>query len=263
MTAASTALRLAERPPGFLSRLNPLAPIAAVVPAWIGLLVTRDAAVPLVLLIGAVVLLLVGARLRAGAVVALLVGMPAGVLVMAIGFGVWAAPDRIADPTVLVAVGSYRFTVGALLIGLTTALRLAAVVTLALVGGLTTTGPDLARALTAQLRVPYRFAYTAVAAYRFVSRFAAELASLRRAMRVRGVAPGSGPVAAARRAGAMVVPLLASSIRHADRVALTMESRAFGAHPRRTERTPPQWRVRDTVFVVALWAGTATALILL
>jgi energy-coupling factor transport system permease protein len=39
-----------------------------------------------------------------------------------------------------------------------------------------------------------------------------------------------------------------------------MESRAFGAHPRRTERTPPRWRVRDTAFVIAVWAGTAAVL---
>lgn len=263
MTATTAAdLRLAERPPGFLARLNPLAKVAAVVPAWIGLLVTRDALVPLVLLIAAVVLLLTGARLSARGLVLLLLGMPLGVLVTALGFGLWAEPGSAADPTVLFAVGSYEFTLGALLVGLATALRIGAILALALVGGLTTSGPDLARALTAQLRVPYRFAYTAVAAYRFVPLFASELAAIRRAMRVRGVAAGRGPVAALRRASAMVVPLLASSIRHADRVALTMESRAFGAHPRRTERTPPRWRVRDTVFVVALWLVTAAVLVL-
>jgi len=262
MTATASAPRLAERPPGFLARLNPLAKVAAVVPAWIGLLVTRDAVVPLVLLLAAVVLLLVGARLSPRALVLLLLGLPAGVLLTAIGFGLWAEPGRSADATVLVAVGSYEFTVGALVVGLTTALRIAAILALALVGGLTTSGPDLARALTAQLHIPYRFAYTAVAAYRFVPLFASELAAIHRAMRVRGVAPGRGPVAAVRRASAMVVPLLASSIRHADRVALTMESRAFGAHPRRTERIPPQWRARDTVFVVALWALTAAVLVL-
>jgi hypothetical protein len=32
------------------------------------------------------------------------------------------------------------------------------------------------------------------------------------------------------------VPLLAGAIRHAERVALAMDARAFGAHPDRTER---------------------------
>jgi energy-coupling factor transporter transmembrane protein EcfT len=79
---------------------------------------------------------------------------------------------------------------------------------------------------------------------------------------VRGVAPGRGPIAALHRAFAAVVPLLASSIRHADRMALAMESRAFGAHPTRTERTPSRWRVRDTVFTLAGWAATAAVYVL-
>lgn len=255
-------LRLAEHAPGLLYHLNPLAKVAAVIPAWIALLATRDMVVSLVFLIAAVVLMLVGARLGAGAVALLLLGVPAGVIMMSIGFGIWADPAQASNPMVLLAVGSYRFTTGALLAGLTTALRLGAVLALALVGGLTTSGPDLARALSAQMRIPYRFAYTAIAAYRFVPRFASELTSIRRAMRVRGVAPGRGPIAVMRRATATVVPLLATGIRHADRVALTMEARAFGAHPRRTERNPPRWRARDTVFVVVLWASTAAVLIL-
>jgi energy-coupling factor transporter transmembrane protein EcfT len=67
---------------------------------------------------------------------------------------------------------------------------------------------------------------------------------------VRGIGRLSRPFAA-------VIPLLASSIRHADRMALAMESRAFGAHPTRTERHPSRWRARDTVFTLVLWLLTA------
>lgn len=256
------ALRLAAPPPGFLSRLNPLAKIAAVVPAWIALLVTRDAMVSLLLLLLAVLLLLAGGRLRRRALVLLLVGVPAAVLLMTLGFALWADPGRVAGTGVVVSAGPLLLTTGALLIGLTTSLRLAALLTLGLIGGLTTSGPELARALTAQLRIPYRFAYTAVAAYRFVPRSAAELTLIRQALRIRGVAPGRGPVAAGRRMLSGIVPLLASSIRHADRVALAMESRAFGAHPRRTERVPPRWRSADTMFTAAGWAVTAAVLVL-
>ena len=246
----------------FLHHLNPLAKVAAVVPAWLALLFTRDVVTPLVLLLLGMLLLLVGARLRPGVLAALLVGVPVVVLVMAISFGFWTDPSRVADRTVLFSIGAFDYTAGALAVGFATALRLTALVVLALVGGLTTTGPDLARALVAQLRIPYRIGYTAVAAYRFVPRFGAELTLIRQAQRVRGVAPGRGPVAAFRRAFAAVVPLLASSIRHADRMALAMESRAFGAHPTRTERTPSRWRVRDTVFTLAGWAVTAAVFVL-
>jgi energy-coupling factor transport system permease protein len=56
------------------------------------------------------------------------------------------------------------------------------------------------------------------------------------------------------------IPLLASGIRHAERVALAMDARAFGAHPTRTERVVSRWRVRDTVFVVLFLAASATIL---
>ena len=49
------------------------------------------------------------------------------------------------------------------------------------------------------------------------------------------------------------IPLLASAIRHAERVALAMDARAFGAHDTRTERVLSRWRARDTVFVAAFW----------
>ena len=256
------ALRLVAPAPSFLRRLNPLAKVAAVVPAWIALLVTREATAPLLLLLLAVLLLLAGGRLHGRALVLLLIGVPIGILVVSVGSALWVDPGRASGTAVVVSAGPLRLTAGALLIGLTTALRLAALLTLGLIGGLTTSGPELARALTAQLRIPYRFAYAAVAAYRFVPRAAAELTLIRQALRIRGGAPGRGPIAAVRRMLAGIVPLLASSIRHADRVALAMESRAFGAHPRRTERVPPRWRTADTVFTVAGWAATAAVLVL-
>jgi energy-coupling factor transporter transmembrane protein EcfT len=217
------------------------------------LLFTRDRFTPLAFIVLGIALILIGARLRAGIVVALLVVLPAIVLVMGVSFGFWVDASRVADQRILFSVGAFDYTAGALAVGFATSLRLASLVVLALIGGLTTTGPDLARSLVQQLRVPYRIAYTAIAAYRFIPRFGTELALIRQAHRVRGAARGRGPVAGARRAFATVVPLLASSIRHADRMALAMESRAFGAHPTRTERYPTPWRVRDTVFVLLFW----------
>ncbi len=59
------------------------------------------------------------------------------------------------------------------------------------------------------------------------------------------------------------MPLLAGAIRHAERVALAMDARAFGAHPDRTERHLLPWRRRDTVFTAVFWIASATALIAL
>lgn len=116
----------------------------------------------------------------------------------------------------------------------------------------------MVRSMVQQLRVPYRIGYTALAAFRFVPRFGHELEVIRSAHRVRGMAGGRGPGAALRRNLGYVVPLLAGAIRHAGRVALAMDARAFGAGPRRTERHVVPFRVRDVVFTVLFWTVTVS-----
>jgi len=172
--------------------------------------------------------------------------------ILTIAFGLWVDPSRIHDHRAVFTIGAFPFTRGALAVGLASALRLAALVVLALIGGLTTKGADMARALVQQLRLPYRISYTAIAAYRFIPRLRDELLLIRRAQRVRGTSGGWGVFAYVRRALAALIPLLASAIRHADRMALAMESRAFGAHASRTERRSMPWRRRDTVFVLVV-----------
>ncbi|MDR5698605.1 energy-coupling factor transporter transmembrane component T [Agromyces aerolatus] len=246
----------------FLNRLNPLATLAATLPVMIAVIFTRDLLVPAVLLVASLALILIGARLRARAAAALVLGTPLVVGLLALSFGAWVDPARVAAVSpeasvVLVELGDWRFTLGAFLVGLATALRVVAVVMLSLITGVSTTGPELVRAMVQNLRVPYRIGYTALAALRFVPRFGHELEVIRAAHRVRGVDHGRGPVAWFRRTVGLAIPLLASAIRHAERVALAMDARAFGAHPTRTERTISRWRTRDTVFVGLCWVAAA------
>ena len=86
---------------------------------------------------------------------------------------------------------------------------------------------------------------------------------IRQAHRVRGSHGGRGPFAAIARWWGYLVPLLAGAIRHAERVALSMDARAFGAHPDRSERHLVPWRRRDTVFVVVFWLVSGAILIAL
>ncbi|WP_394553261.1 energy-coupling factor transporter transmembrane component T family protein [Agromyces sp. MMS24-JH15] len=243
----------------FLHALNPLSKLLAPLPVMLALVFTRGIAIPVVIIALSMLLLLVGARLRARGILLLVVGVPASVLVLGVSFGLWTDPSRV-DPAaagaevVLLQAGDWEFTLAMYLVGVATALRIAALLLLSLIAGLTTTGPEFVRALVQNLRVPYRIGYTALAALRFVPRFGHELEVIRAAHRVRGTDHGRGPVAAVRRSVSLAIPLLASSIRHAERVALAMDARAFGAHRTRTERTISRWRVRDTVFVVLFWA---------
>ncbi len=246
----------------FLHRLNPLSKLFAPLPAMVLVILTRDVATPLALILLGMALLLVGAHLDGRLALLLFVALPLAVAFLSVSFGVWTDRDRVPSSPDVFSLGDYAFTSEMWLAGFSTALRLGAVVVLGLLAGATSTGAELVRALVQQLRVPYRIGYTALAAFRFVPRFGHELEVIRSAHRVRGMTGGRGPVAGARRYLGYVVPLLAGAIRHAERVALAMDARAFGAHPTRTERHIVPFRPRDWAFLVLFWAATAALFIL-
>ncbi|MDN8547900.1 energy-coupling factor transporter transmembrane component T [Microbacterium sp. NM3R9] len=255
----------APAPPSrrFLYRLNPLAKLAAPVPAMLALVFARDLTTPLVMLALAYAVLIVGARWTARSALLLLLALPAGAALLTAGMSLWVDAARVSGTPAVLQIGDWTLYAGALQIGAATGLRLGAIAALAFIAGLTTTGPDLVRASVQQLHVPYRVGYTALAAFRFVPRFRYELELIRQAHRVRGAHGGRGPFAAMARGSGYVVPLLAGAIRHAERVALAMDSRAFGAHPDRTERHLVPFRRRDVVFVVAFWLVSGAILIAL
>lgn len=246
-----------------LRTYNPLVTVLGPLPLMVVLLVTRDVLTPGAVAVATLLVLLAGTRPPARVVAALLLGTPLLVALLTVSFGVWTDPDAVDRGTLLAQVGPVGLWTGSLATGLATALRTAAVVLLALVGALAATGPDLVRSAVQHLRVPYRVGYAALAALRFVPRFGRELELVRGAHRVRGTAAGRGPVAAVRRRAGYAVPLLAGGIRHAERVALAMDARAFGAHATRTERHPVPLRARDGVLLVVAWAGAAVLLLVL
>lgn len=250
------AAAVTASPVRFLYRLNPLAKLLAPVPAMILLVFVRDAATPLAFLALTYAVLLVGVSFTRRLAAVLFLLLPLGALAIGFGFSLWTDPAHVDQSVVVWQIGSWTLYSGALAVGFATGLRIAAIVALALIVGLSTTGPDLVRAAVQQLRIPYRIGYTALAAFRFVPRFGHELEVIRQAHRVRGAHGGRGPFAAVARWGGYVVPLLAGAIRHAERVALAMDARAFGAHPDRTERHIAPFRARDIVFIALFVAAS-------
>jgi energy-coupling factor transport system permease protein len=240
----------------FLYALNPLAKLAGPIPAMIVLIFVRDAATPAAFLALSYLVLLAGVSFTRR-LAAVLLAIPVGVLVISVGFAIWTDASLVDGTALVWRIGEWRMYAGALEIGLATGLRLGAIVALSLIAGLSTSGPDFVRSTVQQLRVPYRIGYTALAAFRFVPRFGHELEVIRQAHRVRGAHGGRGPFAAIARWWGYLVPLLAGAIRHAERVALAMDARAFGAYPDRTERHLVPFRARDVVFTALFWAVSA------
>ena len=250
-------------PARFLHALNPLAKLAAPLPVMVALLFTRGVAIPLAFIALALVLLLVGARLSGRALAALLVGLPVGVLVLGVSFGVWVDPSRIDDDErrgirgARARSASWQFTLAAYLVGLATALRIAALLMLSLIAGLTTTGPELVRALVQNLRVPVPHRL-----------HGARRAAVRAAVRTRARGhPGRAPRARHRRRtrthrrGAPDDLVRDPAARERDPARGTRRAR----HGRPCLRRPPDAHrthrqplaTRDTLFVVLFWITAA------
>lgn len=236
----------------FLHRIHPLAKLFGTLIPMIGVFFVGGVWIPAGLAVLSIVLLLTGASLRWRSRLAILLGFPLLALVLSITLGIWIEPRLVADTPALFSIGNWTFYQGAWLQGLETASRIVAIVALAMLGGSTTSGGDFVRALVQQLRVPYRFGYAGLAALRFVPRFKLELSIIRQAHRARGIAFGRGPIGWVRRQLSSLVPLLAAALRHADRVALSMDARGFGFRATRTERQLLQVLPRDWVFFVTV-----------
>jgi energy-coupling factor transport system permease protein len=172
-------------------------------------------------------------------------------------YGLLARPEL--DPTVVARLGPLRLTAGGVAVGLATALRICALASLALLYAFTTDVMDLVRALVQQWHVSYRFGYGLLAAYRFVPMLETELWTVQAAHRVRGVTHGWGPLGRLRALRRYAIPLLASAIRRAERVALAMDARAFGAFSTRTYRRRLRLALGDYALMTSCWLFTALA----
>jgi energy-coupling factor transport system permease protein len=245
----------------YLQRLNPLTKVVATAPPLLLLAFTRDPYVPgafvLVTLLATGVLGRIPPR-RLVAVVAPMTLLLVGFLLV---YPLAAAGDVVADTHLLLQVGPLEVRQGGVLLGLSTGLRILSLISLTLLFALTTDGMDFIRALVQRWRVPYRIGYAAMAAFRFVPRFGHELQVIAAAHRVRGLSDRGGARARLQRAGRYTVPLLSGGIRHAERVALAMDARGFGAYPDRTYRRELHFHTRDVVFVVVSWTVTAAIVV--
>jgi len=216
----------------YLHRLNPLTKLALTVPVA-ALVVAHDEPVtPLI-----VTILTAVATWRLGRLPLTSIVNPLGLSLLA-GFGMfwtglvfYAGPGANAAPVI---PGPIRITEAGLVYALTMMSRLLAIVSASLLFVLTTNPVDFVIALIQQARLPVRVGYAVFAAYRFVPLVQEELDNIRAAHQLRGATIGRGVLAHVRQIVGYAIPLLAISVRRAERVALAMDSRGFGARPDRT-----------------------------
>jgi energy-coupling factor transport system permease protein len=236
-----------------LGRTSPVVKLGIAIVWLIGLAATLHPLPPVVL---ATVALAAG--LTIGGIPPLVLGRtlaPVWLAALAIGLSNMLFSSANGDPTTitLLQLGPIRVTEEAFITGVSIMLRVAAIACVGAVFALTTDSTRLADSLVQQARVPARFAYGALAAYGAIPRFSEDLATLRQARRIRGLRAGLHP--------SLFVGLLVLAIRHADRMAVSMDARAFGSGSR-THYREIRWAPIDLVVAVAAAATLVIALVL-
>lgn len=97
----------------------------------------------------------------------------------------------------------------------------------------TTQIKDLVVALVNNMKIPYTYAFMFVTSLRFIPTFLGEMDQIMQAQCSRGyVTEGKNPFRKLFSLGPLAVPLLISSVRKAQRLAVSMETRGFGSGQR-------------------------------
>lgn len=165
--------------------------------------------------------------------------------------------------TPLLSLGPATITEEGVRVGLSIGLRLLAIVSFSQAFVATTDPTLLVISLIQQFRLPYRLGYGATAAFRLLPLLESELATIQAAHRIRGVGERPGLLGRWRRLRRYAIPLLADAIRKAERVALAMDSRAFGALPYRSYFRSTPVRRSDWVFLAGVLLASGCILLAL
>lgn len=245
----------------FLHHLNPLTKLAFATAVMLLLTLIVDPLLSLILVVLTVLLTTTLGRIGPWRVLRIL----APVVILSFGV-IWTTAlfyvvDPASHPRILWSFGPLTFTDEGLAYGLVIMLRMVGFFAASLLFVLTTDPTDFVQALIQKAHLGDRFGYGAHAAYGFVPLLDNELATIRAAHRVRGVKESGGIGDRYRYFVGLLVPLLAGAVRRAERVALAMDARGFGAYPDRTYYRHSTFGVGDLVFVLGVAAALGGILV--
>lgn len=123
----------------------------------------------------------------------------------------------------------------------------------------TTSAEDLAYTLM-RLGLPYRYGFTLLIAMRFVPYFRLQSNTVLQAQMVRGIGVDRpSPRGIWCMARYTLVPLVVTALSKVESLAISMEGRCFGLHPRRTFLRTVPFRPADAVVMAAAIAAAAAA----
>jgi len=126
-----------------------------------------------------------------------------------------------------------------------------------------TTDPrEMALGLIQNFRLPYRIGYMLFLVMRYLPLFEIDMRAIQDAHKVRGIGEKTGIRGRLDNFRRYTVPLLVLELNRARITATAMETRAFGAYPKRTYITEMHFSKRDKIFL-AVWLAFAITLVVL
>lgn len=128
-----------------------------------------------------------------------------------------------------------------------------------LIFALTTKPVMLFYSLMQQLKLPAKFAYSFMAAIRLFPIMIEEFQTLRYALKVRGITEEKGIKGFYQKLKFFSIPLLAQSIRRAQRIAIAMEAKRFSLTKKRTYFYHVGFSGNDLILIVYLLLGIGVA----
>ncbi|MFD2699152.1 energy-coupling factor transporter ATPase [Paenibacillus shunpengii] len=187
-------------------------------------------------------------------------------LIMALGY-VWTAivfprESIVMNDEVWIRIGGFEAGRETVLTALSLGLRTLTFSALSLLFILTTDPVKLMFSLMQQCRLSPKLAYGIMAGYRFLPLFREELATMQQAHRMRGIQREKGIRFILHAFKRYSIPLLASSIRKSERVAVAMVSRGFTGKRHRDFYLKLQVRWQDWTFLCVLLAAISICFIL-
>lgn len=168
--------------------------------------------------------------------------------------------EKVGESAPALTICSFTISVNQLYFGAKLGAKVAAVLSLAVLTGLLAFPQDLMRALVQHLHLPYRVPYAGIAALRFLDHFREQHRIIQEAHSLRGSRWRLSLFAVPARWMSSFPALTAAAVRHAERVSISMDSRAFAAFPTRTEPRVLRWRFRDTFLVLLCWLASVALL---
>lgn len=247
----------------FLHKANPISKMLSAIPLVLIVLFVTDPWTPLIfcILFGLVTVLL--GKIPLLHYTKIMAPLVAFSLIFVITYPFLVSVERVTHTPIAFAIGPIAVYWGGIVFAMVIALRMCAIIMSALLFSLTTNFSDFVGALVQQLKVPYKIGYSSMAAFRFIPMLNFELTVIQAAHKIRGVADKSGPRAKFQQVKRYTIPLLSTAIRKAERTALAMDSRAFGAFENRTYYRTLRFKASDFIFVLAFWILGASILVVL